>query len=178
MPRSLEFHHRKIWFGVILTSLFFQFLVGLLEAGHDATDYGTLDARGNSLGFNDPITWGHVRIMFGNVTPEGYLHTVEWYGILCCLAHLGGLWVVCDRAAAAVRMTYFAAQLFLFPIGCFILFWIWFLPALLFQRLDGESIQDGPVNTLFAQGTWWLVSLAALIHLLRRDSPLMKSASD
>ncbi len=176
MPRQLEATPRKVFVGLILLSLATQLFIGLLETGHDATEYGIRDSRGYPLGFNDPLTWGHVRIMFGNVSLAGYLHTVEWYGVLCCLAHLGGLWAVWSRGASGgVRMAYFAAQLFLFPMGCFVLFWIWFLPVLLFQRWEGESIQDGPLNALFAQGIWWLVSFAALIHLLWRDEKMKKA---
>jgi len=58
----------------------------------------------------------------------------------------------------------------LFPIGGFVLLRIWFLPVFFFQPLDGESIQDGPVNPLFAQGIWWMVSLAFVIRLLWLES--------
>lgn len=169
----LEPTARKVIVGLILASLTLQLFIGLLETGHDATRYGTIDSKGYPLGFNDPITWGHVRIMFGNATWTGFVETVEWYGLLCCAAHLIGLWVVCGSAISLHwRQIYFAAQLFVFPIGWFFPLWVWFLATLLTGGWDGESIQDGPLNALFAQGIWTMVSLAALIHLLWREERL------
>lgn len=74
---QLESTARKVLVGLILASLALLVFVGLLEAGHDATKYGTIDSNGYPLGFNDPITLGHVRIMFGNATWSGFMESLE-----------------------------------------------------------------------------------------------------
>ncbi len=76
------------------------------------------------------------------------------------------------------RQIYFAAQLFVFPIGWFFPLWVWFLATLLPGGWDGESIQDGPLNALFAQGIWTMVSLAVLIHLLWLEARLKNAKSN
>lgn len=171
MSDQPESDARRLFVTLILPSFVFLVFIGLLAAGHDETEYGTLDSKGRPLGFNDPITWGHVRIMLGNAIWVGFAETMEWYGFLCCVAHVIGLWVVCGSSVSLrLQQAYFAAQLLLFPIGWFFPFWVSFLAVLLTGGWDGECIQDGPVNALFAQCAWWIVSMAALIHLLWRES--------
>lgn len=156
-----------IWTLVILTSLAFQWLAAVLGAGYH-TLAGATDSAGNPIGFNDPITNEHIRMMFAQTPISAVFAEAGWYFSLCMLAHLGGLamiWLANHRPNWLVAYSGF--QTILFPLGWIPLFW--FLPVLalygFFTGFDGEFLTDVP--PLFCTHIlWWAISLVATLQSL------------
>jgi hypothetical protein len=150
---------KAIWTALILASLAVQLAVALLEVGHDATPYGTTDAAGRKLGFNDPITFGHLLIMLSNVTFKAFVLAVESYALFGYFLHLGALVLIWNsKLTHGVCQGFFGAQLLLFPMGWNPLAWLMWIAVLPVGPIDGEAIQDGPFNAGFATVSWWAAS--------------------
>jgi hypothetical protein len=151
---------------LILGSLTLGLAAMLLQAGHDATPYGTRDSQGHPLGFNDPITSELCWIMVSHVTLGSFIEGLGWYGVLYLLMHLVGLALVL-RDRFGIRTAYLWSQLLLFPTVWLILLMIgWECVAVLSGSiqgpvfvLDGETFQDGPPFWWMAQPSWLVVSM-------------------
>jgi len=160
---------KTIWTGLIAVSLLYQVSIALLIAGHDATEYGTLDTQGRRFGFNDPITWGHFHIMLANVTIKRLFDTIGWYSLCGLIAHPIGIalvWV--PKISHGARQLFFALQTILFPLGWLPVSWMLFASQFVGQ-LDGESIQDGPISVGLSQVSWWLAAIVIFIWDLLKE---------
>jgi len=158
-----------VWTVIIVASLLFQVGVALLVAGHDATPYGTLDNEGRPLGFNDPITKGHIKIMLSNATIRGFAEATGWYASVGMLAHIAGIAIVWgSMIRRGIRRCFFGLQTLLFPLAWFPPFW-WVVLHMFRGPLDGESFQDGPVSVITTQASWWLVSIVVFFWDLAHE---------
>lgn len=157
-----------IWTLVILASLAFQWLVAVLGAGYNALA-GATDSAGNPIGFNDPITNEHIRMMFARTPITAVFAEAGWYFSLCMVAHLGGLAMIWLSSRRPNRLAaYFGLQTILFPLGWWPLFWLlpYAVVQSLFQNFDGESIGDGPFNLVWSNVLWWAISLIITLRSL------------
>jgi hypothetical protein len=151
---------------LIIGSLALGLAAMLLQAGHDATPYGTRDSQGHPLGFNDPITSELCWIMVSNVTLASFIQALGWYGALYVLAQLVGL-VLVLKDRRRIRAWYFWCQLLLFPTVWLVVLMValWSLGVLSGSIqgpvfvLDGETFQDGPPFWWMAQPSWLMVSI-------------------
>lgn len=155
-----------LWTLIILASLAFQWFVAVLGAGYRAL-HGVADSAGNPIGFNDPVTNEHIRMMFAQVSVGAVFAEAGWYFSLCLLAHLGGLSMIWLANRQPKRpAAYFGFQTVLFPLGWIPIFW--FTPFLalidLFAGFDGETLTDAPLNLFGTHSLWWIISLVVAIH--------------
>ena len=156
---------------LILGSLTLGLAAMFLQAGHDATPYGTRDSQGHPLGFNDPLTSELCWIMVSHVTFGSFIEGLGWYGVFYLLMHFVGLALVL-RDRFGIPAWYFWSQLLLFPTGWLVVVGITlYTVAILvgqeqapFFVLDGETFQDGPPLFWVAQPVWFGVSLLIASH--------------
>lgn len=155
-----------LWTLIILASLAFQWLVAVLGTGYSAL-HGVADSSGNPIGFNDPITDEHIRMMLAQAPVSAVFAEAGWYFSLCLLAHLGGLSVIWLANRQPKQLAaYFGFQTVLFPLGWIPIFWFTPLLALidLFTGFDGETLTDAPLNLIGTHSLWWIISLIITIH--------------
>jgi len=142
---------------LILVSLSVQAGVAILETGYNLAAYAT-----PGIGFNEPFTWGTVRIIASYVTLAELLGTLIWYPLLGVVCHVVALVLIwSSRLRRGIRQCFFAIQALMFPLWAIPPFIAWII-ASLFQVPDGESIQDGPLNVALVSQIWGLISLIIL----------------
>jgi hypothetical protein len=138
-----------------------------------ATPYDTTDSAGRKLGFNDPISIEHYRIILMNLVrsrPGDWKEGFDLYTSLCLLAQMGAiglLWSRRHRHKRSVRW-YFVLQSVLFPVGWIVLLLAPQLLAhytqrILTGRLDREDVIDIPFVWLVSQVVWVLAATAIAI---------------
>ena len=156
-------------------------LVTALEVGLVNTPYETVDRQGRSMGFNDPFSLEHYRIMLGNFGWHDLVDGEHDYSLLLLGAHLVGAVVVllcCSRKWQWTRW-YFALQGVLFPMGWIGLF---FLPYNLWTissgEVDRECTIDYPMVRMVMDPIWFVMACvvfflirAELIRVSRRGTP-------
>lgn len=167
----------QTWAILICLSLVASLGVAAFEAGHNATPYWSFDAAGNRFGFNDPITPGHLALFAENITWRHFVEVLNPYYLLSLVMQIVGIVLVMKPLGSrGWRELFFAAQPFVFPFAFLVAV---LSPFMMSAGIDGESVQDGPFNTLCAPGAWVLVSILILIvsRMMRKDDP-ERDASD
>src|SRR5687768_1126846 len=69
----------------------------ILRLGIDATPYDTLDSQGRRLGFNDPISGEHYRIIIGNFHPSLLWKPARLYDLLLLIMQITGMKLLWSR---------------------------------------------------------------------------------
>lgn len=167
----------RAWALLIGMSLVASLGVATFEAGHDATPYWSFDADGNRFGFNDPIMPGHLALFAENITWRHFFEVLNPYYLLSLVMQIVGIVLVLKPLGSrGWRELFFAAQPFVFPFAFLVAV---LSPFMMSAGIDGEAVQDGPLNTLCAPGAWVVVSLLILIvsRMMRKDDP-ERDASD
>ena len=161
----------------VLTVVSFAFclLVVIVDAGIANTPYETTDSAGHRMGFNDPLSLQHWRIIAGNFRIAALLSPPFAYGSFLLCMHALGLWVLLNSHRVSVRAFrwFFGLQGALFPLGW--IGWI-FLPSTLWAvvqgRMDREGIIDVPFIAFTAQPVWIAASLLILAASRIRQTPI------
>ena len=140
----------------------------VLRVGIGATVYEATDSAGRTMGFNDPLSAEHYRIIVGNFQVMDLLkpeHVYEW---ILIAAHLAGAGLLLSSWVRP-RFTrwFFALQAVVFPIGVPSVF---LLPLFLLELLRGtpmdrEGFIDIPFIVFFAHPVWIATSLIIVFAL-------------
>ena len=158
-----------------VVSFVFCLLVVIVDAGIANTPYETTDSTGRRMGFNDPLSLEHFRILVGNFRIAALLTPPFAYESFLLCMHALGLWVLSNFHRVSVRAFrwFFGLQGVLFPLGW--IGWI-FLPSTLWAlvqgRMDREGIIDVPFIAFTAQPVWIAASLAILAASWIRSAPV------
>ena len=165
-----------IFLGLITVSFVVLMVAWMLRAGIGATSYETLDSAGRTLGFNDPISAEHYRIIFGNVTPSVMLRNGAEFGIPCAILHGVAAWLLLSPQRRHRRSTrwFFAVNAVLFWFG-----WpSWFailtgyVGRISSFRMDREDVIDIPFVWMWGSAFWVLAATA--ITLFNQGEPLFR----
>jgi hypothetical protein len=141
-----------------------------LQAGYEHP-IQTSDSKGNSLGFNNPLTWELYGILLKSASLTTIAHLLGWYGGIYLLLHLIALSIFAinpvPKANRFVASCFFLqmliSQFVFFPAS---LLGVIFLPFSIYDfflgKIDGETITDWPFPfwVLF-QTLWFVVSCTA-----------------
>jgi len=134
------------------------------HAGLRATPYDTVDTAGNSMGFNDPFTAQHYRIIWQNASFSNTLNSMGLYEWGLIAVHAIGILLLARRRP--IR-SFFIVQVLIFPLG-FLGFIILFYQAkgyVTASPLDREFFVDIPYVKCTAHAIWLLAALTIGIWL-------------
>jgi hypothetical protein len=156
---------------IVLSGVVIIFFV-VVRAGIDATPYTTVDSSGRAMGFNDPLSLEHYKIMIGNFRPSLLMRPEYLYEWILFLLYAIGVALVFSPKRFGSRETrwFFAAQSVIFPAAWFGLFWLpFFLKDVFTGRMDREGIIDVPILCVTAH-TVWLITSIILFFAMRSES--------
>ena len=134
----------------------------VLDVGIHRTPYETTDSAGRGMGFNDPLSSEHFRILLSHFHPAAVLDPAYAYTWCLLGMHGFGVWLLMFSRQVTVKTIrwFFGLQAVLFPFG-----WIGFLilpltiHSLVKGTLDREGIIDVPFVAVTAQPVWIAASL-------------------
>jgi len=147
-------------------------LIILADVGIANTPYETTDSAGRSMGFNDPLSLEHYRILlsnfrFGTLLAPAYAYT--WFLLAM---HGVGVWLLfrVERVKLLRIRVFFALQGVLFPIG-----WLGFaaLPFTIRSMLNGTFDREGIIDIPFIAVTahpLWIATAMAIVAISWRGS--------
>lgn len=165
MFRATNLSFRLASLGLIILSFSLCAFLIIVDAGIGNTPYETSDTLGRKMGFNDPLSPEHYRIIISNFRMGTLLTPVYAYAWILLSMHVLGGWFVwhLERVTSRGFRWFFGLQGLLFPMG-----WFGFLSlplTVLFVaqgKLDREGIIDVPFITLTAQPIWIATAMAIL----------------
>ncbi len=172
---------RFIFTALITMSLGFQVFMAFFQSGMRLTPFGSYDASGALYTFLEPVTAGHLALMLSRGSWAGAMHCLGPIGAACIGFHvIGAVLLWCSDAWRGLRMSFFAFQALL-PTGWSgLIIWV---AAAFDLVMDGEDLDEGIGQAMFAAGSWLVISLCILFAdararwVQRRSQMSLSSAS-
>jgi len=159
-----DVRRRRLAALLVGVSLAWTLVACVLDAGMAATPASTTDSRGHAMGFNDPLSPEHFRILAAHFRVGQLCSTEYAYAWLLVAAQLGCLVAVWQEPWRWrwSRAWVFWVQNLIFPLGW--LGWL-VLPSILRAfasgTVDRETITDIPFVVCVAQSVWVLAATVA-----------------
>ncbi len=146
---------------IVLSFILCAFIVAA-DVGIWNTPYETTDTAGRTMGFNDPLSMEHCRIILSNFRIRKFCELNYAYSWLLLAMHGWGAWLLLkmDLSRPLIRW-FFALQGLIFPLG-----WLGFLAIAAMARsvlqgtFDRESMVDLPFIALTAHPIWIMAAIA------------------
>ena len=169
---------RNSAFGLILVSFALCAVVVAAVVGMSNTPYEVADSTGGRMGFNDPLSLEHYRILFSNFRFQSLFAPAYAYTWLLLAMHGLGGWLLLEAGRLDLPRVrrFFVLQGVLFPVG-----WLGFLtlPSTIWSITNGtfdrEGFIDVPFIALTAHPIW--LATAMIIQAMSWSGSIRTTSS-